>query len=54
MALGAAVFVAAGAGGIKTSRVNRHVFPFVVAYLVCMVLIFIFPDICLWLPNHTA
>lgn len=52
--VGAAVFVAAGAGGIKTSRVNKHVFPFVVAYLVCMVLIFIFPDICLWLPNHTA
>ena len=49
--IGFDVFMLSGASGIPITTIFRGVTPFVVAILVCIVLIVIFPEIALLIPN---
>lgn len=49
--VGAAVFVSSAAANIQTTRTIRYIYPFVVAYAVCLVIIFFVPQIVLFLPS---
>jgi tripartite ATP-independent transporter DctM subunit len=49
--VGMDAFVLAGAIDIPVGKIFRSVLPFLVAMLVCIALLYFFPDIALWLPS---
>jgi len=51
--VGTAVFVASASCGIKTSETIKQIFPFVLAYIICLILLYVFPQLVLWLPSTT-
>ncbi len=50
--IGLNVFVLAGITDIPIGTIFRGVWPFVVAELICIVLLTVFPQIVLFLPNN--
>lgn len=49
--LGANLTVAARISGISIERISVAVLPFILAYIIGMLILILFPDIALWLPN---
>lgn len=49
--LGANLTVAARISGISIERISVAVLPFILAYIIGMLILIMFPDIALWLPN---
>ena len=49
--VGMNVFVISGMSGVKMYTVFRGIMPFLIAMVVCMVLLIAFPQISLWLPR---
>jgi len=49
--VGMNVFVVSRTAGLPVEKVFRGVFPHVIAHLILICLLIIFPSIVLWLPN---
>jgi C4-dicarboxylate transporter, DctM subunit len=49
--IGMNIFVTSAASGVRLEEIYRGIWPFVVADMVVLLLLCIFPKICLWLPN---
>lgn len=49
--VGMEVFILSGISGIPVSTIFRGVFPFLLAVIVCIILLILFPQIALFLPN---
>ncbi|WP_258360778.1 TRAP transporter large permease [Moorella sulfitireducens] len=49
--LGANLYVATKLANISLEEVTSGIFPFLIAYIICVLIIIFFPQITLWLPN---
>jgi len=49
--VGCCLFAASAMGDMPVERIAKQALPFLFVYLVCLMLIILFPSISLWLPN---
>ena len=49
--IGLNAFIVQGVTGVPASEIFRGSIPFIIAALVCILLIIVFPQICLFLPG---
>jgi C4-dicarboxylate transporter DctM subunit len=50
--VGAILYFTSGISGISSAKIIRGTIPFLLAMVIAAILVLLFPDIVLWLPNH--